>query len=129
VSNVVLVFLGGALGSVSRYLVATWAAAAWGPDFPRGTLIVNVTGSFLISVVMGLSLEAGAISPGARLFLTTGIMGGFTTYSSFNYETLHLLDEGLVARALLNLGVTVLACLASGALGLVLARLAVRGGG
>ena len=128
VSNVVLVFFGGALGSVSRYLVASWAATTWGPDFPRGTLIVNVVGSFLISVVMGLSLETAAISPPARLFLTTGIMGGFTTYSSFNYETLHLLEEGLVGRALLNMGITLTACLASGALGLALARLAVRAG-
>jgi CrcB protein len=128
VRNVVLVFFGGALGSVSRYLVATWAATRWGPDVPRGTLIVNVAGSLLIAVVMGLSVETAAIPPAARLFLTTGIMGGFTTYSSFNYETLHLLEEGMVGRALLNMGLTVVACLASGALGLALARLALRAG-
>ncbi len=120
--NVVIVFLGGALGSVARYLVATWAVNAWGADFPRGTVIVNLVGSFLISLVLGLALETPAISPQLRLFLTTGVMGGFTTYSSFNYETLHFLEEGLVARASLNVGITVAGCLAAGALGLAAAR-------
>ncbi len=126
VIHVVLVFVGGALGSVARYLVATWAAATYGPGFPWGTVIVNVAGSFLISVVMGLALETPAITPSVRLFLTTGFMGGFTTYSSFNYETLHFLDQGAVSRALLNLALTVVACLTSGALGLMVARLVAR---
>ena len=85
-----LVCLGGALGSGARYLVSTWAARSLGPDFPRGTLIVNVVGSFLLAAIMTASLSTDAVSPELRVFLGAGIMGGFTTYSSFNYETLSI---------------------------------------
>ncbi len=117
-----LVCLGGALGSGGRYLVSTWAARALGPDFPRGTLIVNVTGSFLLAAIMTASLSTDAISPELRLFLGAGIMGGYTTYSSFNYETLALLQQGSAALAALNLGLTVLGCLGAGLAGVVLVR-------
>jgi fluoride exporter len=127
VSELVLVLVGGALGSGARYLVATWAATA-GPGFPRGTLIVNLVGSFLISVVLEASLRTSAVSPGARLFLATGVMGGFTTYSSFNHETLRLLEEGAIGMALLNLGVTVVGCMGAGMLGLATVRVLLRVG-
>ncbi len=117
-----LVCLGGALGSGARYLVSTWAARALGPDFPRGTLIVNVTGSFLLAAIMTASLSTDAISPELRLFLGAGIMGGYTTYSSFNYETLALLQQGSPALAALNLGLTVLGGLGAGLAGVVLVR-------
>jgi CrcB protein len=122
VGKLVLVCVGGAIGSGARYLVATWAAASFGTGFPRGTLIVNVVGSFLIAAVFELSLRSAAISSTLRLFLTTGVMGGFTTYSSFNYETLRLFEDGTDGPALLNVTLTVLGCLASGALGLLSAR-------
>jgi CrcB protein len=122
VERVVLVLVGGALGSVARYLVASWAAT-FGPGFPRGTLIVNLVGSFLISIILEASLRTTAVSPNARLFLATGVMGGFTTYSSFNYETLRLVDEGAVGLALLNLALTVVGCMGAGLLGLVLIRM------
>jgi CrcB protein len=125
-TNLVLVCVGGALGSGARYLVATWVAEAFGTAFPRGTILVNLVGSFLIALVMGLSLRTGAVPPRVRLFLTTGVMGGFTTYSSFNYETLQLLTEGAVADAVLNVAVTVLGCFAAGILGLVCARFIAR---
>lgn len=128
--QLILVCVGGALGSGARYLVATWAVNAFAPGFPRGTLIVNVVGSFLIAVVAGLATRTGAISPNARLLLTTGVMGGFTTYSSFNLETLHFLEEGALAYALAYLALTVLGCLVAGVLGVlaagVLARLGSR---
>jgi CrcB protein len=124
VGRLLLVCLGGALGSAARYLVATWAAAALPATLPMGTLIVNVAGSWFIGVVMDLSLRVGVLSPEWRLFLATGIAGGFTTYSSFNHETLHLLEErayGLAAAYVL--GMLVL-CAVAGILGLVTARLA-----
>lgn len=121
--KVLLVCVGGAVGSGFRYLVATWAAESLGPGFPRGTLIVNVVGSFLIAVIMEASLRTMSVSATLRLFLTTGIMGGFTTYSSFNYETTRLLEDGSIGLALLNLGVTVVGCLGAGFLGLVSIRL------
>ncbi len=126
--KLLIVFIGGALGSVARYLVATWAAAAFGPDFPRGTAIVNLVGSFLIALIMGVSLGTGAISPNLRLFLTTGIMGGFTTYSSFNYETLHFVEEGALGYAAGYVTLTVVGCFVAGLLGLASARLLARVG-
>ena len=117
-----LICLGGALGTGARFLVSSGMARAFGPQFPRGTVLINVTGSFLIALVLELSLRTGAISPGMRLFLTTGVMGGYTTYSSFNYETLRLAEDGSYGLAALNLGLTVVGCLLAGVLGLVAAR-------
>lgn len=117
-----LICLGGALGTGARFLISSGMARAFGPQFPRGTILVNVTGSFLIALVLELSLRTGAISPGMRLFLTTGVMGGYTTYSSFNNETLRLAEDGSYGLAVLNLGLTVVGCLLAGVLGLVAAR-------
>jgi len=117
-----IVCLGGAIGTGGRYLLSTWVAATFGSDFPRGTILINVTGSFLIAVVMELSAITGAISQELRIFLTTGILGGYTTYSSFNYESLRLAQEGTFGLAGLNLAITVLGCLVSGTLGIIAAR-------
>ena len=113
---------GGALGSGARYLASTAIARALGPDFPRGTLFVNVTGSFLLAFI--LALRAETLGPEARLFLGAGVMGGYTTYSSFNYETLALVERGSAGLAAANVALTVLACLAAGLGGLALGRLA-----
>ena len=110
--------IGGALGTGCRYLVGLWAAQALGTGFPYGTLIVNVVGSFLISIVMYLSIDAGALSLPVRMFLTTGFMGGFTTYSSFNYETFKLIQSGAYTLAAGNVLATLLACATAGLLGL-----------
>lgn len=121
-TRVGLVALGGAIGSVARYWVGAVAAQLLGAGFPWGTLTVNVTGSFLIALIMHLALTGSAISLELRIFLTTGIMGGFTTYSSFNYETLALLNQRAYGLAGLNLAATVLGCLAAGVLGLAAGR-------
>lgn len=118
-----LVCLGGAIGTAARYLTALWAAAALGTTFPFGTLIVNTVGSFLIAFIMQTATATELLSPDIRLMLTTGVMGGFTTYSTFNYETTGYLREGAYAMALLNLSVTVVGCLVAGLAGLALARL------
>src|SRR6266496_4074470 len=81
VGRLVTVCVGGALGSGARYLVASWAAEAFGPGLPMGTILVNLVGSYLIAVVVGLAARTAAVSPNVRVFLTTGVMGGFTTYS------------------------------------------------
>jgi CrcB protein len=121
-SRLALVVLGGGFGSGARYLVGGWVAQALGSAFPYGTIGINALGSFLISVVMYLSLTAGAINPDFRLLLATGIMGGFTTYSTFNYETLAFFQQGAWLLGALNVLTTVLVCLAAGALGLMLSR-------
>jgi CrcB protein len=117
-----VVYFAGGLGCLTRYLVALWAGQRFGTSFPYGTLIVNVTGCFLIAVVMQTALQVASFPPNLRLALTTGFMGGLTTYSSFNYETTNLLQNGEPRFALLNFGVTVTLCFAAGLLGLALAR-------
>jgi CrcB protein len=113
---------GGALGTGTRYLVSLWAGKALGTAFPFGTLIVNVVGCFLIAFVMQISLSTTLLSPTARLTLTTGFMGGLTTYSSFNFETTRLLQEGAWGTGLLNVVVTMSICFAAGLLGMLVAR-------
>lgn len=121
-TRVALVALGGAIGSVARYGVGALAAQLLGPTFPWGTLFVNLSGSFLIALLMHVALTGTTISLEMRIFLTTGIMGGFTTYSSFNYETLALIDQRAYALASLNLAATVVGCLLAGVLGLASGR-------
>ncbi len=115
--------LGGALGTGARYLLSGWLAEAWGPGFPVGTLAVNVIGSFLLGLIMQVALTTELIPPTLRLFLSTGIMGGFTTYSTFNYETLRFFQSSAWGLGALNLAVTVLSCLGAGLLGLYAGRL------
>jgi CrcB protein len=119
-----LVCAGGAAGSGARYLVGVGMARWLGPAFPWGTLVVNVAGSFLISVVMDLSVHYGLVPLEVRFLLAAGVLGGFTTYSSFNYEVLAFLQRGLWGQAALYLGATVVACLAAGMAGMAVARLA-----
>ena len=116
------VCFGSALGGGARYLAAQWVSERLGPSLAYGTLAVNTLGSFLIGVVMYAGTEAAAISPMLRLALTTGVLGGFTTYSTFSYETLRYLQEGNWATALVNIVVTVLGCLLLTFLGWTLAR-------
>jgi fluoride exporter len=117
-----LVCLGGALGSGARYVVALWAATALSAGFPFGTLIVNLAGSFLLAFLMHASTSTELLSADVRLMLTTGVMGGFTTYSTFNYETTNYLREGAWTVGLANIAATILGCLAAGFAGLALAR-------
>ena len=118
-----LVCSGGALGSGLRYAVALWAASMFGAAFPFGTFLVNIAGSLGIAFVMELSATTTWISPEARLLLTTGLMGGFTTYSAFNYETTQYLRAGMWGVALLNVLGTVIGCLLAGAAGIAIARM------
>lgn len=115
-----LVCFGGALGSGARYLVGTWSLATFGADFPRGTLAVNVVGSFLLGAIMTAATATEAVSPQLRIFLATGVMGGFTTYSSFNWETISLAQEGRLGAAALYLAFTLAGCVAAGLAGIAL---------
>ena len=121
------VCLGSALGGGARYLVSQAAASLLGPAFPYGTLIVNVVGSYLIGLIMHVGLNSTLISPTLRIFLTTGVMGGLTTYSTFNYETLGFAVDGAWLLGALNMAATVFACLAAGILGLATGQALVPG--
>ena len=113
--------LAGAVGTGTRYLVALWAAQRLGSVFPYGTLIVNLVGCFVIAAVMHAALSLGW-SPTLRSALTIGFVGGLTTYSSFNYDTMRLFEEGVPATAFLNVAVTLAGGIFAGWLGLVAAR-------
>lgn len=103
--NLLLVGGGGFLGSVARYYVSGWATqASHASRFPLGTLVVNVSGCLLIGLLAGLAEHAHLLSAPARLFLLTGFLGGFTTYSAFAYETYFLGREHLMGAALANVG-------------------------
>ena len=117
-----MICLGGAVGTGARYLLGGWAQRTLGTTFPWGTLIINALGSFLIVVIMYLGVQRGLITPSLRLVLTTGIMGGFTTYSTFNYETIRLLQDGSFGLGALNVLTTVVVCLLAGGLGVLVCR-------
>lgn len=120
--RIAIVALGGALGAVARYLLGGWVAARWGSTFPVGTLVINVTGAFLLGVVATLTTDRFS-APQARLLLGVGFLGAYTTFSTFTYETLQLLSEGSFSAAALNVAGSLVLGLLAVWLGVVVARL------
>jgi len=118
-----LICLGGALGTGLRYVASVLAVRWLGADFPYGTLAVNVVGSFLIGFIQEIASRTLLVPEAARLFLTVGIMGGLTTYSSFSYETLRLVEVGAWGRASVNVLATTALCLTVCVLGIAAGRL------
>ena len=125
------VALGGALGSMARYFVGSFVQLRAGAGFPTGTLVINITGSFLLAFLLRYALDGGSLSPELRLLLTTGFCGGYTTFSTFSYETAALMRDGEHARALTYVGASVGLSLLATFLGFSLADrlLALRPGG
>lgn len=115
--KLLFVTLGGGLGSAMRYSLSGFLHRWLGTGFPFGTWAVNILGSFLLGFLMAHDFDEMGLGAHWRLALTTGLMGGFTTYSTFNQETLDYFRQGSVGLAAANLGVTVFFCLLSGALG------------
>jgi CrcB protein len=113
--------LAGAAGTGARYLLSLWAAQRFGSAFPSGTLIVNLAGCFAIAMVMHAALTL-SWSPTLRSAITIGFIGGLTTYSSFNYETTRLLEEGSPGLATLNITATLAGAFLAGWLGMLCAR-------
>lgn len=122
-SRFLLICLGGAIGTGARHLIVFWAINRLGTAFPFGTLLVNLAGSFLLGLVMHVGMSSDLISATARIALTNGVLGGFTTYSSFNYETTAFFRGGAWWMGSLNIAATVLGCLAAGLLGIAVGRL------
>ena len=89
-----MVMLGAALGGLARYVIGSAVMQRFGGRFPLGTLVVNVTGCFLIGILLPLLTERGEPRPNLRLFLIVGVLGGYTTFSSFAWETFQAVDEG-----------------------------------
>jgi CrcB protein len=116
------VCVGGAAGTGARYWLSGWTQRHVGSGFPAGTLAVNVIGSFLLGALMEIGVAGGMLEPTLRVALTTGVVGGFTTYSTFNYETIEYLREGAWALGIANLSATVLLCLGAGIAGVAAGR-------
>ena len=119
------VALGSALGGVARYWCSGIAARLIGETFPFGTLIVNVVGSFIIGAFVALTDPGGPflVPSSARIFVTVGLCGGYTTFSSFSLQTMSLFNDGEWALALANIAASVVLCLAAVWLGQALVRL------
>ena len=100
--NIVIIGIGGALGAVTRYGVALWVGQRWGRSFPLGTFVINMSGSFLIGLLMTLLAERFTVNPQWRLLLVVGFLGAYTTFSTFEYETGALLKDGEWTFAMLN---------------------------
>ena len=120
--NILLVFVGGGLGAAARYLLQGAVYRFTGAGFPYGTIAVNVLGCFLIGLLMSSMEERFLAAPSLRIFLTIGILGGFTTFSSFSYETMVLLREGDLLAGGLNIIASTVICLGATWLGLGLGR-------
>ena len=118
----ILVALGGALGSMARYGAASAVNRFAQSAFPFGTLFVNIAGSLVIGLIMVLLLKTGEWRENYRLLLVTGVMGGFTTFSSFSWETWKLIEDGRILLALANVLLSVAVCLLATIAGAMLAK-------
>ena len=120
--NIICLGCGGFLGAISRYIISIYTSKQFLFKIPLGTLIVNVLGGFLIGLIMELTIKNNFISPQLKLFLTTGIMGGLTTFSTFSYETIVLMKEGNILLAILNILLNLILSL----LGVVLGNIVIK---
>lgn len=115
--------LGGFLGSNARYLLSGWAAEHWGSQFPYGTLVINVSGSLILGFFLTVATERLLVPVNVRLFFATGVCGGFTTFSTFTYESMQLFDQASVGMGMLNILGSVMLGLLGAFIGIALARL------
>ena len=113
---------GGAVGALLRFWVSTWVYARLGRDFPWGTLVVNVAGSLLMGLLYILLIERLSFPPVWRAALLVGLLGAFTTFSTFSLETLNLIEDGALFKALMNVLLSVVMCLLGAWLGILFGR-------
>jgi len=121
-SRFLAVAAGGALGSVSRYAIALFVAMFWKRDFPLATLLINVSGSFVLGFFSTFAAEKTSLDPIWRLLVATGFVGAYTTFSTFEYETQRLTESGALWWGALNIITSVAAGFAAVQLGVFLAR-------
>jgi CrcB protein len=121
-TNIFIIGIGGFLGAISRYGVALWIGQRWGRNFPLGTFLINISGSFLIGLLMSLFTERFMVNPQWRLLLVVGFLGAYTTFSTFEYETGALMKDGEWLIAGLNVVLSVFAGFIALKLGEVIAK-------
>lgn len=119
--TVLAVSAGGTLGACGRYAVSQWAEIQWGGAFPWGALLINLTGSLVLACFLTLATERLAVSSAMRLFIATGFLGAFTTFSTFSYETVQLIQHGHTVRAVAYLIASIVGGLAAALAGVSLA--------
>jgi len=119
----IVVFIGGGIGAVFRYLLAGWIYKIIGTDFPYGTLVVNVIGCFLIGLFLTIAEDRFLINPSLRIFVAVGIIGGFTTFSTFNFETIELLRDGAFALGMMNVVASIVLGLSATWVGSILGKI------
>lgn len=107
--NYLIIGAGGFIGAVARYAIGIWIGQQWGRNFPLGTFVINVSGSFLIGLIMSLFTERFMVNPQWRLFLAVGFLGAYTTFSTFEYETGGLLRDSEWLLAAMNVILSVFA--------------------
>ncbi len=120
--QILAIAAGGALGSVLRFWISGWVSGILGRGFPYGTLVVNVSGSLLMGFIYVLLVDKFNASAEWRAVLLIGLLGGFTTFSSFSMETFNLLEAGEIVKAFMNVMLSVVVCLAATWLGVVVGR-------
>ncbi|MCL4078865.1 fluoride efflux transporter CrcB [Coriobacteriia bacterium Es71-Z0120] len=121
-SDVLIVAAGGAIGAAARYAVGGWLADRFGPMFPWHTFVINITGAFLLGMLVALSVERGIVPQAWRLALGVGVLGGYTTFSTLSYESVALLSDGAYALGLANMFGSGMAGLVAAWLGLAAGR-------
>jgi len=118
-----VITVGAALGANCRFLITNWAAGRWGTDFPYGTFMINVSGSFAIGCIATILTQRGVTDPVWRLLLITGFLGAYTTFSAFTYDSLTLITTGAVFKSLVNMAGSVLVGMVAVGLGVLTGRL------
>ncbi len=118
--DLILVFIGGGLGSAVRFSLGKWVASLHQHHFPYGTLVANILACFALGLIIGLADHKQLISPGARLFWTVGFCGGFSTFSTFSSETISLIQQGFTFTSLLYIVLSLVLCITATYAGLYL---------
>lgn len=121
--QVLYVGIGGFIGACLRYGLVIYSPLIFGSKLPYGTLIANVVGGILIGLIMKMSATGDLIPPDLRLFLTTGLLGGFTTFSAFSYETVSLFEDGSYLSGTMNISLNLFLSLAGVVLGKFMAQI------
>ncbi|OUR89968.1 camphor resistance protein CrcB [Cycloclasticus sp. 44_32_T64] len=121
-TQILAIAAGGSIGAVMRFLVSTGIYSWLGRGFPYGTLVVNVLGSLLMGLLYELFLQRLSISPEVRAILLVGFLGAFTTFSTFSIETINLIEQGYLIKAITNVFASVILCILAAWCGLQIAR-------
>ncbi|HET6514785.1 MAG TPA: fluoride efflux transporter CrcB [Thermodesulfovibrionales bacterium] len=121
-TDYLIIGIGGFLGAIARFALASYVGERWGRSFPLGTFVINVSGSFLIGLLMALFTERFMVNPQWRLLLVVGFLGAYTTFSTFEFETGNLLKDGEIMLATLNIVLSVMLGFVALKLGQVLAK-------